>query len=490
MEEFDIAKVEEDAEQLERDLILKEKETLEVLKELECTKMVVEDLKLKLQNEASQVDLSGKRNDDKNEIPNLQEEEKENAVLGSHDNAECLLPSSILAQLEQAKLNLTRTTTDLADIRASVELFSRKIEKERASLEKTREKLATNSSRMSYLEDELNQTAQKLQLIKCAETTNDCDNPTEVSKELQRLNSEAEQFKKMGEDARKEVFIAMSEIEQTKARIRTAEIRLVAAKKMKEAAKAAEAVALAEIKALSGHKRSSGDVAEKPEAITLSFEEYTSLTCKAREAEEINKNRVMDAVVEVDQANVSKMDVLRKVEEAAEEVRNSKKALEEALNRVETANREKLAVEEALRKWRTKHSHRRRSLHNATKFKSSFPSHHQREPCLLDVNRMNLDRNDTSSVAKPTLSIGQILSRKLLVQEDIETGMLSEINNTRPKVSLGQMLRTQNANINFNADRENSHKQFPAKRKKLGFGRVSVLLTKQGKKKKPTLDLR
>ena len=108
---------------------------------------------------------------------------------------------------------------------------------------------------------------------------------------------------------------------------------------------------------------------------------------------------VVDAMHLVDEANVSKMDILRKVEEASEEVKTRKKALEEALERVEAV---------------------------------------------------------------------------------------------RIKVSLGQMLGKQNADPSFDkqAEKENGQKLFSAKRKKFGFGRFSLLLTKQQKKKKPTLNLR
>ena len=66
---------------------------------------------------------------------------------------------------------------------------------------------------------------------------------------------------------------------------------------MKEAARAAEAAALAEIKALSSHHENSpGDCVEKHDGVTLSFEEYTALTCKVRETEEQSKKRVVDAM--------------------------------------------------------------------------------------------------------------------------------------------------------------------------------------------------
>ncbi|KAK2647498.1 hypothetical protein Ddye_014987 [Dipteronia dyeriana] len=498
MGEVDIARVEEQASELEKDLIVKEKETLEVLKELEATKMMVEELKSKLQKEASEVNVTLESNaGDKNvSSPVVSEAEKENREIidDVHQNsmrALDTLPSSapglILMELKQAKLNLCRTTSDLADIRASVESLNKKLEKERISLEKTRERLSLNSSKVSSLEEELYQTKVKLQMGKDASGS---DSSVDISRELHRLSSEAEQFKKIGEAARSEVLRAISEIEQTKRRIKTAEIRLVAARKMKEAARAAEGIALAEIKALSNSESSSGDILPKPEGVTLSYEEYSSLTSKSRDAEELFKRKVVDSMLKVDDANVSKMEILKRVEEATEEVKTTKKALEEALNRVEAANKGKLAVEEALRKWRSENAQKRRSVQNSTKFKNSCSSQPHKDSRMLDVNGLHLVSDESIPVLKPTLSIGQILSRKLLLPEEFE---IAEKDNTKRKVSLGQILSKQNGDMpsSRKADKENGSKQqFSGKRKKFGFARFTLLLAKQNKKKKPTLNLR
>ena len=90
----------------------------------------------------------------------------------------------------------------------------------------------------------------------------------------------------MGEATKSEVMKAMSGIEQTKAMIKAAEIRLIDAQKMKEAAEALS----------SHHENSAGDCVEKHDGVTLSFEEYTALTCKVRETEEQSKKRVVDAM--------------------------------------------------------------------------------------------------------------------------------------------------------------------------------------------------
>lgn len=490
---------------------MKEKEALDVLKELESTKKVVEELKQKLQKETSEVNLALEAN---NSTLVVDEADKENhgdneanrpVESGNNHHCPSSAPGLILMELKQAKVNLSRTTTDLADIRSSVDSFNKKLEKERLALEKTRERLTHNSSQISSLEGELSETKLKLELAKEAEKRDGFDNPMEISKELHRLSSEVEQFKRVGEAARLEVQRATREIEQTKSRIRTAETRLIAATKMKEAARAAEAFALAEIKGMSD---SSG--VSKKERVTLSFEEYSSLVLKAREAEELSRERVSEAMRHVEEAEVSKTEILKKVDEAAEEVRTSKRVLEEALSRVEAANQGKLAVEEALRRWRSdRHSNnnagqRRRSHGSSAKFKNQL--HHRRDPRLIDVNGLSLVSDGSVPVLRPTLSIGQILSRKLLSPPE-ETEPRSSSGRSsgaaRPKVSLGQMLRRhkgdhQRPSSSVKLEKESNscggggggRKQFSGKRKKFGFSRISLLLAKQSKKKKTSLNLR
>ncbi|CAH9061592.1 unnamed protein product [Cuscuta europaea] len=339
-EKFEISKVEEQAAQLERDLIEKETETLNVLKELESTKAVVEELKLKLQEASKQ-------------------ESNENDGV------------AVLKELEQAKCNLSRTVDDLAVTRTMIESYKKKIEKERAFLEKTGRRLSSNSSKVSSLKEELNQTKQKLK-VWCQENANESD------------------FER-----------AILETEETKGKIKTAELKLVAAKKMK-------ALALAEIKALS-----------------------------------------------------SKREILKKMEEAIEELRVSKKGLEEALSKVEAAHRSKLEAEEALRVWRYEQSQGRHCTTTLHKNSSAPPLQHLKE----------LEKSST------TLSIGKILKMKLQVTEEVD----------KEKVSFGQMLLS-SANLK-DTNKENNaplnNRQSHAKRKigGLGLSRISLLVTKQSKEK-------
>ncbi|KAG5053916.1 hypothetical protein JHK85_006426 [Glycine max] len=296
-------------------------------------------------------------------------------------------------ELKQAKFNLNRTTSDIADVRASVESLNKKLEKERLSLEKTRERLAQNSSKICSLEEELNQTKLKLLVAKDAGS----DNHSDITRELQRLSFEAEHFKNMGEAAKSEVMKAMSEIEQTKAMIKTAEIRITFSR--------CETWIISNTPPHIKHFLSSG-----------------------------REQQMVDA-----------------------------------------ANQGKLAVEEALRKWQSEGHKRRSSIHNSTKFKNAYPSHNRKDSRLLNVNGLNLEVDDAGRIRmKP------------------ERCMHRERSSVRRKESLGQMLGKQNADPSFDrqAEKENGQKPFSAKRKKFGFGRFSLLLTKQQKKKKPTLNLR
>ncbi|KAL2899170.1 Protein WEAK CHLOROPLAST MOVEMENT UNDER BLUE LIGHT 1 [Bienertia sinuspersici] len=81
-------------------------------------------------------------------------------------------------------------------------------------------------------------------------------NPLAISRELQELNYEADQFMKTTEAARSEVLKVMSDAKQTKTGLKVIDMRWVVAKKLEDAAKAAESLALAEIRALSSNDSS------------------------------------------------------------------------------------------------------------------------------------------------------------------------------------------------------------------------------------------
>ncbi|XP_078446445.1 WEB family protein At2g38370-like [Wolffia australiana] len=497
----DVLAIREQTENMEKELVLKERETLDVLKELESTKMIVNELKMKIKEKVSQniqpppgdepaIESSDIKEEDQRNIVKIKEEEASKVIQSSpkdeqakqtknikevgekillsqedehekqskniseenqrnivkikeEESSEKIQPTPedevaenqrgnllkidggqevsekiqanesgkstpgprlILEELKQAKFNLTRASGGLIDVKSSVESLSRQIKMERAALDKTRERIRKNSSKISELEKELHQTRLMIQFSRI----NGCGGatyPPDISLELHKLNSEVDQYKKMAEAGESEVSRLRAEIDRLKAATKTAELRFLAAEKAADAARAAESSAVEKVKA--AESKNSGAT------ITLAKEELEDLSKKAREAEELCTERMTAAMAAVGEANASKEEMLWRVEEATMELKASRKALIEALAAAESAREGKIAAEAALRRWR-----RRRQPDDAPRFKNPSPGlhpHHHR----------------------PTLSIGQILSQKLNGPSDLtaQTSFRSQ-----PEISFGQML--------------------------------------------------
>lgn len=476
-EAFDVTKVDEQTSQLEKDLILKERETLDVLKELEMTKRMLDGLKMRLQKETYEAANSLAVNSDGTKVhpvPKTQERGPTNmenhVAMEGPSIAVTQSPGLILMELKQAKVNLSRRTGDLAEIRASIELLNSKIEEEKVLLEKTLERLTANTAKISLLEEDLNQTALKVQMIRDFSESQRNQDFLDISRKIEQMNSEIEQFRKMAEDAKSEVSKLTTKIEQTKSSIKAAEIQWLSAKRMEEAAKAAEAVALSEVQATRSGDKSTADL-QNSSAVTLSIEEHVMLAQKTQGADEIPRNRTEAAMLEADEANQSKSTLLKEVEEATAEAKKTMKALEGALKRVEAANRRQLSVEEEFCGWGSEHGQKGRSIRSTTEFKN-YSVHHGRNFHKVDLNEWNLVADGPRSTPRPTLSIGEILSMKLMGIEENGTVSLGQILGKRRGVLYPKM-----------ADDGFAHKEYSTKRKKVGLVGSSLLLAKQNKNK-------
>ena len=183
--------LEEQTAQLEKELTIKERETLDVLKELESTKKVIADLKLKVQNEEACTFSITKGGPAEKQSENVLEPEVRMADQDAQaQQAPC---SSVLKELEQAKANLNRTTSDLAAIRASIESLQNDIAKEKVLVERSREKVGTNTTLISSLEDELDQTTQKLQTLRDLQRRR--QDPSDIFIEIKKMTSELEKLR-------------------------------------------------------------------------------------------------------------------------------------------------------------------------------------------------------------------------------------------------------------------------------------------------------
>ncbi|KAJ4720199.1 WEB family [Melia azedarach] len=470
VEEFDIKKVEEQAAELEKDLIVKELETLDVLEELGTTKKIVEELKLQLQKEALKCMATPEIKEMNQEHQRSCPSNNEQIPVGNSSPCPVSSPDLILMELKQAKLNLGRTINDLGVIQTSVESLNKRMKKEKTLLEKTRERMTRKFAGVSTLEEELKQVREQPQIDRHEEMKNF------------QVNLQGEQLKKLAE-----VSKAMLGNEQS---VKTAEMRWVAAKKMEEAAKAAEALALAEIKALSGSEKTSGYFLPEPEGKSpVSFK-----TKKSDQGLPKKKVALAHAVQQLEEANISKLAILKMMEEAIAEVKHSKQALEDALNRVEIANRKQLAAGEALRKWAPDCNYKQgQAMYSPARFNIIHPSEYQQNSPLNEVSKPELISDEPKPVLRPTVSMRDVLSRKQVLSEECVVRRQAEgPTAVRQKVALSQMLQELREDLTYpkksEIDCDDQQKQFFAQRRKFGFIHISLPLTRQSKKKMQGLN--
>lgn len=470
-------KVEEQTVKVEMGLFVKESETFKVLKELESTKQVIDDLKSQIEKATSECANAATGHADTMNIYPLPDTERK-----MDDHTEPLIqsinaiqsPLTTLMKLNQAKAFLNMDT---------VKMFKCQIEEEKASLEKTRERVQLNMEKATALEAELSKTAAQLQAAKDPKPVLE---PYDIWLQMKQLNAEKDKHRKMVEDSKLEIGELTSTIEHTRSKAKTLQFRIVMAEKLKEASRRGEAFALAEM----GKRSNVEDPGSATSDVTLSVEEHSKLLREAEEAEVASRNRTDAAMQELDQANQGKVELLERVDEAMAAVESSRKVLEEALKREEAANKAKLAAEDALRRlrsdqiilnWRPTGN----NSNNPVKFKTSATPTTPRKSGtgIYDVNGLSL----VATMPKSTkaMSIGQILSMKL--DCEFETGAGKTASSTKKKkVSLGQMLSQKYEMYSpMRIDHDGaSRKQFHPRRRRLGFVVYALLLARQKHRKR------
>ncbi|KAG0503252.1 hypothetical protein HPP92_003324 [Vanilla planifolia] len=474
VEEFVASDVEEQIAQLEKDLMVKESETLNVLRKLGRTKKVVDAIKLRLQQKAFDVLTVPKESIlDSLKDHNASKSERETpcAVGGNVviDN-EPTSGSSLFNKLQQAKLNVCWAASELTKICASIEALNIQIEVEGTLLDKTRQKLNLNKAIFSLVEH-LEQMMSRAQLMEI--NGNDAD-----ITEIDQLKPAKEQFWKIAAFINSGTLKSTLETKQMQDGINKSETSSLAAKKM-ETVKATEAVALVDIKSVS-NSDSSPSLLENHSAEVLSNEEYVMQTCNARGADELLRKEIEVAMLEVERANLSKKELLAKLEEATEEVKNSRKILQDVLNQLDAAKDWGLAVDGFLR-CSSDVVQESYSVHNSTKLKDTDQVHRPHF-MMMHFDRPKFTGDTPMSGHKRAISIGEILTRKLMGSHECDVP-IAKRRCERATVSLGQILKRRSGVLSTSVCESSCCQQRP-KRKKLGFVGLSVLLKQEAKKSK------
>ncbi|KAL2466899.1 WEB family protein [Abeliophyllum distichum] len=168
----------------------------------------------------------------------------------------------------------------------------------------------------------------------------------QVSLETENAKLEAEEMEQQAEQLKREA-------EATRIDLEAAEKKLLIALEEAEAAKAAEAKALSQIKMLSEKTDAARASTSEPGAqITLSRDEFESLSRKVEESEKLSEMRIAAAMAQVEAVKASKNEALKKLDTTQKEIEDIKAATEEALKKAEMAEAAKKAVEGELRRRR------------------------------------------------------------------------------------------------------------------------------------------
>ncbi|KAG0518512.1 hypothetical protein BDA96_09G182200 [Sorghum bicolor] len=447
------------------ELFVKEKETFKVLKELQETKHVIDALKVQIEKVTAEDTNAAKGHADTgivHPLPAVEQKTSSHTEPSIQSTKGTQSPLTTLIKLNQAKAFLNTDT---------VNMLKSQIEKEKGSLEKTRERLQFNLGKASSLETDLTKTVAQLQVVKTPQPVLE---PSEIWLQMKHLNAEKAKHKKVSEDLRNEICELTAAIEHTRSKTKTMQFRIVMAEKLKEASQRGESIALAEMKKLSN----GWDLNANTSDVTLSVEEHSTFVLKAQEADSAARKKIDAAMQELDQANQCKLELLERVEEATAAVETSRKALEEAQRREESENKAKLAAEETLRKLRSDQiiQNWRPISNSSVKFKNTALAAPRRAAGsgIYDVNGLSLVTTGPNNVK--TVSIGQILSMKL--DRELE---MTKTTNTRKKVSLGQILSQKYEMFSpLRIDHDcASRKQFQPRRKRMGFVVYALLLAKQ-----------
>ncbi|WOL17502.1 hypothetical protein Cni_G26295 [Canna indica] len=171
----------------------------------------------------------------------------------------------------------------------------------------------------------------------------------QLSSQTQKALHEAEEMKKSADELR-------GEAEEARNALAEAEKKLQVALRDAEEAKAIESRAIdLMIKDLSEKENvAQASTSESGPNITISKEEYESLTRKMESSEKLSEMNVAAVVAEVELVKASENEAIKKLEAVQKEMEEIERATEEALNRAEMAEAAKKVVERELRRWREK----------------------------------------------------------------------------------------------------------------------------------------
>ncbi|TYH87217.1 hypothetical protein ES332_D01G101400v1 [Gossypium tomentosum] len=328
---------------------------------------------------------------------------------------------TITSELDGAKESLQKVAEEENSLRSLVESLKVELENVNKEHSELKEKEAETESIAGNLHVKLRKSKSELEafLSEESKTRGAC---AEMLSTLQQLSVETENAPRKAEEMKKEAEKLKLEAEASRIALQEADKRLVVALEEAEAAKEAETRALDQIKMLSEKTNAArASTSESGANITISREEFESLSRKVEESDNIAEMKVAAAMAQVEAVKASENEALKRLEATQKEIEDMKVATADALKRAEMAEAAKRTVEGELRKWREKEQKKAvaaasRILIEAQMSTESSPQHYriQKQNPAEKIVQAKMLEKEKSSVSKKVLlpNISGIFNRR------------------------------------------------------------------------------
>ncbi|KAK9006103.1 hypothetical protein V6N11_035151 [Hibiscus sabdariffa] len=328
---------------------------------------------------------------------------------------------TVTLELDGAKESLQKVAEEENSLRRMVESLKVELEHVKKEHSELKEKEGEMESIAGNLHVQLQKSKSELEafLVEESKTRGACE---EMISTLQQLTVDTENAWLEAEGMKKEAEKLKSEAEAARIALEEAGKQLRAALEEVEVVKEAEIRALDQIKMLSERTSAArSSTSESGANITISREEFESLSHKVEESDTLAEMEVAAAMAQVEAVKASENEVLKRLEATQKEIEDMKVATADALKRAEMAEAAKRAVEGELRRWREREQKKAaeaasRFLAEAQMTTESSPQNYRIQkpnPPEKIIHVQKLDK-ERSSVSKKVLlpSISGILHRR------------------------------------------------------------------------------
>ncbi|KAL8196683.1 hypothetical protein R6Q57_024598 [Mikania cordata] len=217
--------------------------------------------------------------------------------------------------LKEMKLNIKKTTDEVNNMKLYANSLDSELEQAKATLIAIKQNKWTEEAVIASLEAELMEAISE---VTCTQTKENAARLEEQANEAKsralKAHEELKKAKKAAKEARKREHAVMN--------------KLNTAAREVEAARASERMAHGAIVAVEESKSvRSNETEPESENITISVEEYDELNRKAKEADDEAKDRVSEAISEIDLAKESEVKAVKKLEQVKHDLDTKREEL-------------------------------------------------------------------------------------------------------------------------------------------------------------------